>query len=713
MKRSLLYITLFFVVTAVILFMVSKEPKSQNEKKQLKAKEPQSIELIFAHHMPKQSVLHKAAMRYANEVQERTKNKVTIKVVANQELGNSHEMIELSRAGEIDILATPTAKMSVTVPSMQYADLPFLFPQKEDAYALLDGKVGSLLLQDLNKIGLLGVAFWEGGFKNFTANRPLKTIEDFKDLKVRVMKSRIIMEQFLAVGAKPITIDFHQTKQALIDGAVDAQETSLSGTVAMGFHEVQSDFTLSQHGYLPYIISLSQKTISELPLDIQTVLIDTAKQMTPWQRQEAQKESTRLLEMLKNSKIHVHEFPLSQKEKFAQQTAFIIKAYEDVIGAHIVSKTQEYFYEKYRKQDVMAIGVDADLSMGAKGSGLAIKRGVELAVDAINKQGGLLEKELVVVAKDHHGNSVQAHENIMSFIEDKNIIGVIGGKHSVVISSYMKQIQDNDLIFISPWAAAAGVTQNGYKENYVFRVSLNDAYAATFLAQEMLKKSSNPIVVVENSVWGRGALQNINAYFKSSGLPLIEGIIINRGEKRFEAIFKDIITAKNDGVLMVLNSNEATKLVEHMGLNGIHLPVVSHWGMVGDNFFKVNEPYLENIDLSFIQTFTFTNNDRKEAKKLLEAYLKTYRKDSSKDINAPTGVVQGYDAVMLLAHAIQSCRSFDSKVVKICLENIKKYEGAIKTYEYPFSSNEHDALGIDDFFMATFDETGTIVPTKE
>lgn len=115
---------------------------------------------------------------------------------------------------KLDIVLTPTAKMSAVVPSMQYADLPFLFPTRDDAYALLDGNVGEMLLNDLKNIDLLGITFWEGGFKNLTANKPLTTIEDFKDLKMRVMQSRVIMEQFHALKAKPIIIDFQEVKQA-------------------------------------------------------------------------------------------------------------------------------------------------------------------------------------------------------------------------------------------------------------------------------------------------------------------------------------------------------------------------------------------------------------------------------------------------------------------------------------------------------------------
>ena len=163
----------------------------------------------------------------------------------------------------------------------------------------------------------------------------------------------------------------------------------------------------------------------------------------------------------------MHILSPEEKKRFINATAYSMQKYEGIIGSHIISATQEYFYNKYPKKNIVTIGIDTDLSMGAKGSGLAIKRGVELAIDEINHKGGLLGKQVMVVAKDHQGISTQARDNIRDFINDKNIIAVIGGKHSAIISSYMKDIQDNKLIFFSPWAAAPSVTENGYKDNYI------------------------------------------------------------------------------------------------------------------------------------------------------------------------------------------------------------------------------------------------------
>lgn len=705
MKKVILLVSVVGVILFIAMSALTKIPNIQKTNGVGENKTNNTIELNFAHHMPEISVLHQTAMRYANEIFKKTNSKVKITVFPNQILGNSQEMLELSRQGDIDILITPTAKMSIAIPSMQYADLPFLFSSNEDTYALLDGKVGDMLLRNSSNIDLLGVAFWEGGFKNFTSNKPLTKIEDFKDLKIRVMKSRIVREQFYALGANPVAIDFHETKQALKDGAVDAQENPLNAIVDMKFYEVQTDVTLSNHAFLAYVLTLSKKTILKLPLDIQNILIQTGKEIRLWHRQDKKH-----LNVIKAANLNIHELSPLEKQRFKQATSYIIKQYEDVIGSHIISKTEEYFYKKYPKDNIVTIGIDADLSMGAKGSGLAIKRGVELAVNEINKNGGLLGKQVVIVAKDHQGVSTQAKENIKEFIDDKNIIGVIGGKHSSIISSYTKDIQDNKLIFFSPWAAATCVTDNGYKDNYIFRVSLNDKYATNFLAQEALEKSSNPAIIVENSIWGKGALKNINLYLHSKGLQKQEGIIINRGENKFEEVFTNVLRKNYDSIIIVLNSQEAQRMITYMGSMNIKMPIISHWGIVGDSFFEANKNYLKDIDLRFIQTFSLLNNTTKESQNLAQNYFITYHKASNKKINAITGVVQAYDSVMLLAQAIQKSNSFDSRDVKNSLENLGNYDGLIKRYKNPFNKVDHDALGIEDFFMAKFDKNGNVIP---
>ena len=717
MKKLSLFIGLLLLLVLFTLISLNVSG-TKSEKKALDKKTEYDKEKVMylkmAHNLPINSAMHEASILFAQKVKNKTKNKIQIDIFPSQKLGNDHSMVELARIGEIDILLTPTAKMSVPVPSMQYADLPFLFPTREDAYQLLDGKPGQMILNDLNSIDLVGVTFWENGFKHFTGNKPLTKPEDFKDEKIRVMKSRIIMEQFKALGAEPIPIDFHATREALKDKVVDGQENPLVAIVNMGFHEVQSDLTISEHAYLPYVLTISKKTLTKLPIEIGEILIQTAKEVTPWERSETQKRENAFLETIKKAGVNVHILTPEQKERFAEATEGIIKQYEDVIGSHIISKTQELLYEKYGdSNNSVVIGLDADLSVGSKAAGVEIKRGIKLAVDEINEQGGLLGKKVVVISKDHKAIATQGVKNIKEFTNNKNVVAIIGGKHSAVISNEVEYIQEAKIPFFSPWAAASNITENGYDDNYLFRVSLSDKYAIKFLADETLKKYKKPAVIVENSIWGRGALEHLNKYMLSKGINVSNGIIINRGEDNFEEVLRTVKKQGADSIILVLNSIEGTKLVSSMGKNKYHFPVISHWGIVGGEFFKTNKDFLTNINLKFIQTFSFTAKSNDIANRLASSYIKEYSKESIKDISAPAGVAQAYDSMHLIALAIKEAKSFKGSDIKKALENISIYHGALKTYKKPFNSQDHEALDATDLFMAKFAEDGSIVPVRE
>lgn len=716
MKKLVLIVGVLSVLFFFVLFSINftkNENRAELSQQDILIKKEKIIKLKMAHNLPTNSAMHEASVLFAKKVKDKTDNKVEIEIFPAQKLGNDHKMVEMARVGDIDILLTPTAKMSVPVPSMQYADLPFLFPTREDAYELLDGEPGQMILNDLDSIDLFGVAFWENGFKHFTGNEPLLSPEDFKDKKIRVMKSRIIMEQFKALGAEPVPIDFHATREALKDKVVDGQENPLVAIVNMGFHEVQSDLTISEHSYLPYVLTISKKTLTKLPADIGDILVETGKEVTSWERAETQKREDAFLETVKKAGVNIHTLTKEQKQRFADATKNIVKMYEDVIGSHIISKTEEILQKKYRDEDSVYIGLDADLSMAERAAGLAIKRGIELAIDEINSGGGLLGKKVRLIAKDHKAVSTQGEKNVKELIADKELVAIIGGKHSAVAAGEIKHIQEAKIPFISPWAAASKITDNGYEDNYMFRVSLNDKFAINSLVKETLKRYKKLVIVVENSIWGRGGLELIQAKFKSKGLKVPEAVIINRGTENFDKVISDIKREKADSIIMIINSVEGSKLVNSMGKNKYHLSIISHWGIVGGGFFEKNREYLKDIDVRFLQTFSFIDTNNNVAKKLGAEYVRKYGKSSIRDIVAPTGVAQAYDATHLLALAVKQAKSFDGVEIKKALENLSIYKGALKSYNNPFNSTDHEALDEDDIFMAKFSDDGLIVPVEE
>ena len=717
MKKILLIGGLGLVLVMAILQLWQPDQKAGIAKPvQKQAPEQIVYNLRFGHNIPVDSAMHQAALRYAQEVEGKTQGKVRITVYADQQLGNDHQMVEMARNGELDILLTPTAKMSVPVPAMQYADLPFLFPSRQDAYDMLDGEPGRMLLDKLRDIDLVGVTFWENGFKHFTGNKPLIKPEDFEGLKIRTMKSRIIMDQFKAFDAHPVPIDFHATRQALADKVVDGQENPLIAIVSMGFHEVQSDLTLSEHAYLCYAFSISAKVLEKLPLDIQEVLLTTAREITPWERQETQRREAELLEIIRQAGVNIHTLDPEERRQFAEKTQHIIDKFEPVIGTDIISKTQELLMEKYgsdseNKQPIV-IGIDTDLALEGKVSGLSIKRGVMLAIEEINAKGGVLGRKLALKAKSHNGLPSRGVSNIQEFVADPNVVAVIGGQHGSVVIAELEAVHTAQIPFLLPWSAVNKAVENGQKPNYVFRVSANDRLAGPFIIDQVTKKYKRPAIFYENSVWGRGNQQHMSRRLEEQGLKFVYSEAVNRGHKDFAQSLAKVVNLGADAVVMVVKSLEGHLLIKNIAQQPKPLPVFAHWGITGGEFWKMSQHDLKRVDLSVFQTFSFIDNSNPRAVQTAKQYLARFGLSSIREVQAPAAVAHAHDLVHLLALAIEKAGTTERKTVRDAMEALPAYQGVLKRYAPAFTATRHDALDVEDYRMLQFAEDGALVPMK-
>jgi C4-dicarboxylate-binding protein DctP len=302
----------------------------------------------FGHDMPEDSAQHVAALKYAELVKERTKGRVEVKVFPAQQLGTDPEMVQQAQMGTLEIVLPPTAKIGGFAAQLQLADLPFLFPAKEICYQVLDGPVGDRLLGLLESKGLKGVSFWESGFKQMTANKPLRKPEDFAGLKFRVMESPILIAQYKQVKANPVPIDFAETYNALQQGVVDAQENPLVSIVNMKFYEVQKYTMLSNHGFLGYAFLFSKKVWDGLPADIQKILRDTARELAPFERQETARREGGYIERIKKGGSQIVEF--SPQERAGLEKAFrpVHQQFAKTIGEDLLKQAYEHV-EKLRK----------------------------------------------------------------------------------------------------------------------------------------------------------------------------------------------------------------------------------------------------------------------------------------------------------------------------------------------------------------------------
>lgn len=363
------------------------------------------------------------------------------------------------------------------------------------------------------------------------------------------------------------------------------------------------------------------------------------------------------------------------------------------------------------------VGLDADLSAGSARSGIAIRRGAEIAIAELNARGGVLGRPLQLMALDHRGNPTRGADNILQFAETENLVAVMGGLHTPVVLHELKLIHQHKLIYLVPWAAGTSVIQNGYNPNFVFRVSVRDEYAGAYLVKQALKRGYKRVaLLLEKTGWGRSNERAIKVALERAGLAPAGVSWFHWGTVDMQPALSTLDPHKPDVILLVANAPEGRAVIEAMvkSPSAKRLPILSHWGITGGRFFSEIKDTLPEVDLSFLQTFSFLAPPHPErAKPVLNAYLARYDDaNTARDIFAPVGTAHAYDLIHLLAVAIENARSTEAATVRNALENLPLHKGLVRDYAPAFTTTMHDALTEDDFTLSRFDRDGVIVPIQ-
>ena len=224
------------------------------------------IVIKFSHVVANDTPKGKASEFFAKRAAELTKGKVKVEVYANSTLYKDKEEMEALQLGAVQMLAPSLAKFGpLGVKEFEVFDLPFIFDNTAELHKVTQGPVGKQLLGKLDAKGIKGLAFWDNGFKSFSANKALKTPDDFKGLKMRIQSSKVLESQMRAVGALPQVMAFSEVYQALQTGVVDGTENPHSNLYTQKMHEVQKFVTVSDHGYLGYAVITNKKFWDGLP----------------------------------------------------------------------------------------------------------------------------------------------------------------------------------------------------------------------------------------------------------------------------------------------------------------------------------------------------------------------------------------------------------------------------------------------------------------
>jgi C4-dicarboxylate-binding protein DctP len=260
------------------------------------------IIIKFSHVVANDTPKGQAANYFKKLAEERTKGRVKVEVYPNSQLFKDKEEMEALQMGSVQMLAPSLAKFApLGLKEFELFDLPFIFDDYAELHKVTQGPVGAKLLKKLETKGLIGLAYWDNGFKVMSANKPLHKPEDMRGLKMRIQSSKVLDSQMRSVGAIPQVLAFSEVYQALQTGVVDGTENPPSNLYTQKMHEVQKYVTLSNHGYLGYAVLVNKKFWMGLPADIRAALESSMKDATIFANSVAKKDNDLALAAVKKS----------------------------------------------------------------------------------------------------------------------------------------------------------------------------------------------------------------------------------------------------------------------------------------------------------------------------------------------------------------------------------------------------------------------------
>jgi tripartite ATP-independent transporter DctP family solute receptor len=251
---------------------------------------------------------HAAAVKMAELVKQRTNGDVEITIYPANQLGNDAAMINGARGGTIDIVSSGASNYNGIVANTAAMELPFVFRSAQHAYTVLDGPVGTGVLNELAPHGLKGLAYWENGWRAFTNNkRPVNKPDDLKGLKIRSTPNPYHIQAFKLLGMNPSPMPIAELYTALETGTFDAQEHPINVTWSSKFYEVQKHLTVSNHVYSPLILAMNKAKFDSLPANYQQIVVDAAREAAKYQRDLNAQNAGKVVAELKKAGMQVVE----------------------------------------------------------------------------------------------------------------------------------------------------------------------------------------------------------------------------------------------------------------------------------------------------------------------------------------------------------------------------------------------------------------------
>jgi C4-dicarboxylate-binding protein DctP len=292
----------------------------------------------FSHVVSPDTPKGKGAVRFKELAEKYTEGKVVVEVYPNSQLYKDKEELEALQLGAVHMLAPSLAKFGpLGVREFEVFDLPFIFKDRTDLRKVTEGPVGRMLLDKLEPKGIKGLSYWDNGFKVMSANSPLKSVDDFLGLKMRIQSSKVLEAQFKALDAVPQVMAFSEVYQALQTGVVDGTENPPSNMYTQKMHEVQKHATVSNHGYLGYAVIVNKKFWEGLPDDIRQGMEKAMDEATVYANDIAEQENNDSMKAMEESgKTQFYQLSDAEREEWVKQLRPVHKEMASRIGQDVI-----------------------------------------------------------------------------------------------------------------------------------------------------------------------------------------------------------------------------------------------------------------------------------------------------------------------------------------------------------------------------------------
>ena len=284
----------------------------------------------------------RAAKVFADAVAKASGGKMKVRAIGAAALGPDTQMQQALIGGAQEMMVGSTATLVGITKEMALWDTPFLISNTKEADTLLDGPVGDKIKDKLQEKGLVGLVYWENGFRNLTnSKRPVTKVEDMDGIKLRVMQNNVFLNSFKTLGANAIPMAFSELFGALETKTVDGQENPYNTILSSKFYEVQKYLTVTNHVYSPWILLVSKKWWDTLSKAEQKVLMDAAKTSRDFERKDTREEASKAMADLKSKGMLVNELSALEADRMRGKLTGVYADISKEVGPDLWNETQK------------------------------------------------------------------------------------------------------------------------------------------------------------------------------------------------------------------------------------------------------------------------------------------------------------------------------------------------------------------------------------